>query len=308
MSEASALCNYFRLRGALLRYQQLPWQLNAAQQADLARAVSREEQLVRRALAAPEANDADVEQTLLDQTVASLLATLAPRGDLEQLLGKAGLQVRTLATAVDAELRAATVLERLMSAALPSPQEVQRWFEAHPAQFVVPERREAFQILITVNESYPENRREVARQRIKEVARQVQRAPESFGALALGHSECPSAVEAGRLGVMVPGHLYPELDRALFSLQSGAVSEVVESPLGFHLLRCGVIEPSRRLAWEEVQEPLTQRIAEKNRKRLLQQWLTESRDPSGALSSPASARLTASGDCSDGQVTRCAVD
>jgi peptidyl-prolyl cis-trans isomerase C len=279
MSDSAALHNYFMLRGALVRHQQLPWQLSEEEQAALKLSASREEQLVARALASPAANDVRVDDVALQKAYENFVSNLASQGKAEQLLSKAGLQRRSLTAALDSEIRAAAVLERLVAAAAPTEQEVYHWYATHPEKFLMPEQREVFQILITVNELYAENRCEAARKRIDEIALKANAAPDSFGELALGHSECPSAVEAGRLGVVPPGHLYPELDRELFFLESGAISRVIESPLGFHLLRCGVIEPSRQLAWDEVRESLTRRLTEINRKRILQQWLTSNESP-----------------------------
>jgi nitrogen fixation protein NifM len=279
MSDVSALHNYFMLRGALVRHQQLPWQLSEKDQAALNLSVTREEQLVARALASPAANDVKVDSVALQMAFESFVSDLASQGKVEQLLSKAGLQRGALTAALGSEIRAAAVLERLTAAAVPTEQEVYHWYATHPEKFLVPERREVFQILITVNEHYAENLREVAHKRIDEVARKAHAAPAAFGELALSHSECPSAVEAGRLGVVPPGQLYPELDRELFSLASGAISRVIGSPLGFHLLRCGVIEPTRQLAWDEVRESLTRRLAEMNRKRILQHWLISNETP-----------------------------
>jgi len=59
-----------------------------------------------------------------------------------------------------------------------------------------------------------------------------------FADLALKHSECPTALQGGVLGIVPRGKLYPELDAVLFSLKVGAVSDIVESEIGFHLLLC----------------------------------------------------------------------
>lgn len=278
MNEMTALHNYLLLRSALLRHQQLPWQLSAEQQVVLATEVKTEEKLVTRALASPQASSVVIDATTLHQAVENFVSSMAELADVESLLHQAGLQQDSLVSAIGAELRAAAILETLTMALVPSEQEVYQWFESHPEKFVVPERREVFQILITVNDEYAENRREVALQRITEVSHMAAAMPERFGDLAQAHSECPSAVEAGRLGVVPSGHLYPELDRELFNLESGAISAVVESPLGFHLLRCGVVEPARRLAWEEVRDTLTQRLTSQKRKHFLRNWLMSESD------------------------------
>lgn len=275
MSEAAvARRHYFTLRGALLGQQRLPWQLSDAERGELEAAVAREERLVARALATPVPSLPLPAAAEIEAAAQEFIAGLASAGDTEQLLVQAGLDRASLATAIGDELRAAAILDRLTTAAAPDEQEVRLWFERHREQFVVPERREAFHILITVNEAYAENRRDNARRRMDELAARLQAAPEEFATLVQRHSECPTAVEGGRLGVVPRGHLYPELEAPLFALAEGACSGVVESPLGFHLLRCGAIEAARALAWEEVRESLTRRLTERQRKRQLQSWLT----------------------------------
>ncbi len=45
-----------------------------------------------------------------------------------------------------------------------------------------------------------------------------------------------NAAECGALGVLAPGSLPPPLDEELFRLRPGQVSEVLESPYGYHLI------------------------------------------------------------------------
>ena len=48
--------------------------------------------------------------------------------------------------------------------------------------------------------------------------------------------DASNAAGCGDLGLLTPGALPPALDEALFRLRPGQVSEVLESPYGFHLL------------------------------------------------------------------------
>jgi len=68
----------------------------------------------------------------------------------------------------------------------------------------------------------------------------------SFEELAGEYSQDPgTAANGGDLGQIQRGQSMPQLETALFSLEPGGVSEVVESPYGLHLLRVDErIEPS----------------------------------------------------------------
>jgi parvulin-like peptidyl-prolyl isomerase len=58
-----------------------------------------------------------------------------------------------------------------------------------------------------------------------------------FAALANEYTEDPSGKgNGGRLGTFGRGRMVPEFDKATFELQPGGVSDVVESPFGFHII------------------------------------------------------------------------
>ena len=65
------------------------------------------------------------------------------------------------------------------------------------------------QILITVNDAFVENQREAALARICDLAEKLVGRPNRFPSLARKYSECPSAMDDGRLGNLGRGQLYP---------------------------------------------------------------------------------------------------
>ncbi|MDR3625729.1 MAG: peptidylprolyl isomerase [Ignavibacteriaceae bacterium] len=59
-----------------------------------------------------------------------------------------------------------------------------------------------------------------------------------FSELAKKYSEDPgSASEGGDLGWVGKGVFYPEFEAAAFALNKGALSDIVESPVGFHIIQ-----------------------------------------------------------------------
>lgn len=57
-----------------------------------------------------------------------------------------------------------------------------------------------------------------------------------FAELAKKHSDCPSGRSGGDLGTFGRGQMVPEFEKAAFSLDVGAKSDVVETAFGFHLI------------------------------------------------------------------------
>jgi peptidyl-prolyl cis-trans isomerase SurA len=59
-----------------------------------------------------------------------------------------------------------------------------------------------------------------------------------FAALAKKYSDDPgSAAKGGELGFVKRGVFFPEFEAAAFQLEEGELSEVVESPVGFHIIQ-----------------------------------------------------------------------
>ena len=74
------------------------------------------------------------------------------------------------------------------------------------------------------------------KQRLNQLRRRILNG-EDFGELARIYSDdVASAVENGDLGWITPGKMVPAFEQAMNQLKPGALSEVIESPYGYHLI------------------------------------------------------------------------
>ncbi len=58
----------------------------------------------------------------------------------------------------------------------------------------------------------------------------------AFADAASRHSDCPSSSDGGDLGPFPRNVMTPAFDDAAFSLQPGDISDIVETPFGYHLI------------------------------------------------------------------------
>ncbi len=71
----------------------------------------------------------------------------------------------------------------------------------------------------------------------EEVRRRVTDGGEDFAKVASELSDCPSKAKGGDLGTFGSGDMTPSFEAAAFALAPGEISQVVESPFGFHVIK-----------------------------------------------------------------------
>jgi peptidyl-prolyl cis-trans isomerase SurA len=110
--------------------------------------------------------------------------------------------------------------------------------------------------------------RAAVRRRIEDVRRQIL-AGADFAALARSESDSQTRYRGGRMGVARPGQLPPRLEKVAFQLGEGEISEVLEQPEGFTLLKCLHVFPERTMPIEEARQKLRRHLESKAGERKL---------------------------------------
>ena len=266
---------YYELKAALALFGKPPGALAASEGARARAVAQRYTEIEGAVLGSPEAQGV----CLADGDIDRALDEIRTRYDDDQAfqlgLADAGLDLPALTAALRRDLLVDAVMTRVGArAGEVGETETEIFYYAHLDRFRTPERRSARHILVTINEACRDNTRATARRRIDEIARRLAHKPTRFEEQALKHSECPTALDGGRLGELPRGTLYPELDAALFALSAGEISAVLESEIGFHLLRCDAIAPERTLSYAEVAPTLRQQLTAERAHRDARRWLT----------------------------------
>lgn len=247
-------------------------------------------------LASEEARGVTVAPQRVDEAVAALADRYkSPRAFASGLRAN-GLTESQLREALRRELWFDAVMQAVAAEGpMVTRADALRYYEAHSDRFAAPERRRARHILITVQEGIADNRRDVARNTIDALADELARDPSRFSEYACRHSECPSALDGGSLGDVVRGQLYPALEAALFSMVPGAVSDVVETELGYHLLFLSECIPARVIPFSEIEARLRHALDATQRRRRQNAFLDRLR--AGGPRSGSDARDYPVADC-----------
>lgn len=225
-------------------------------------------------LSTEEARDIVIADSRVDEAVAEIIGRYPNREEFLRDMKVNGLDEPTLRSALQRELLFDAVMERVAARSpLISDIDVRIFYELHKQRFVLPEKRTARHILVTVNPDFPENTPEAARRRISEYADKARHKPKRFAALAREHSECPTALQDGLLGDVKRGELYPQLDAALFQLAEGEVSGVIETEVGLHILLCEKIHAGRLVPLAKAEQRIRQILEQRRRRACQKAWL-----------------------------------
>jgi nitrogen fixation protein NifM len=267
---------YLALKAAQKIYSKAPLALQPDELERVQSMARHQHKLETRVLAAPEARDAVVPPATVQAAMREIRGRYQNEEEFADDLARNGLDETSFAAALERELKVEAVMEKVGTRAESvSDMDVELYYQYHPEQFRRPETRLVRHILITINDSIPENTRAAAGNRAAEISARLAKEPQRFEEQALKHSECPTALDGGKLGDLPRGKLFPELDQALFEMKAGEVSGVLESELGFHVLRCDAITEAGVLGYEQAKQHI-RKLMEQKRTRVCQQaWVKQ---------------------------------
>lgn len=126
--------------------------------------------------------------------------------------------------------------ERFTAAVQVSDKEIEEYYQANQsAKFRKPKEIKVRYISLRPKPDADAQQKDTLRARAEAIVKDV-RAGKDFAQLAKANSDDPSAAKGGDLGWLTQGQLPPQL-APIFELEKGKVSDVIESPMGFQIVK-----------------------------------------------------------------------
>jgi parvulin-like peptidyl-prolyl isomerase len=155
-------------------------------------------------------------------------------------------------------------------------EEIGDYYRAHRDIYEGREARRIKHILLLV----PDRADEITKKKLKDEAEMIHNRlekGESFDLLASRYSQGPAAATGGDIGFLEKGLMYPEVETITFSLGLEQVSEVIESPVGFHIIKVIDKRGAGIKPLESVREEIQAKIEEEKISKKLEGWIAEIR-------------------------------
>ncbi len=133
---------------------------------------------------------------------------------------------------------------------------IKDFYDAHPERFNAPEKVRARHILLRTAPDATEEQIEEVRKRAVALRDRVQ-SGEDFATVALENSEDPgSKVKGGDLGFFQRGQMVPTFEDVAFAMEPGAISDVVKTDFGFHVIQVEEKKPAESRSLEEAKREI----------------------------------------------------
>ncbi len=156
-----------------------------------------------------------------------------------------------------------------------TPEQIKAYYDGHRQEFTVKDEQfELAQILVAVAPDAPADKRAAARKKAEALRKQAL-AGEDFSDLARKNSDDESAAKGGELGTFGPDEILDQIKVAVAKLDSGQISEIVETSHGFHILK---VEQHRRPGvrpLSELREEIRDRIEDAALQDGIKRWVED---------------------------------
>lgn len=147
--------------------------------------------------------------------------------------------------------------------------DVRAYFEQNTAQWAGAEERRASHILFTLDPKADAATQAEVKKKAEAVLAQARQQPERFAALAKQHSQDPgSAAEGGDLNFFGRNAMVKAFEDAVFSLNKGQISELVQTEFGWHIIRVTDIKAPPKPSFEALRAQIEEDLKKQQAQRL----------------------------------------
>lgn len=151
-----------------------------------------------------------------------------------------------------------------------------KFYDTHRDLFVLPSRIRASHIFLAAPNATPPDVVAAKRRQIEEVAKVLARGADFAQVAATISEDEATKNRGGDLGWLSSARAPADFISATSRLQIGQISGVIQSSLGFHVVRIIATKPPRHLAFDEVRSEIASTLRNRQRKSLVADFSADS--------------------------------
>jgi peptidyl-prolyl cis-trans isomerase SurA len=210
-------------------------------------------------------NEKDIDATIKEMRTKSGLTT---DEEFSEMLAEQGLSMKMLRQLLIDQTIVRNIIQfEVASKIKPSPQEMLAYYEEHRSEFKLPERVHLYVITL-----YKDDQGEKVYKKAQLIVQLLKQGAD-FKKLARQRSQDNNASSGGDMGIIEKGHFLPEIDAAVFNLEKGKFTDVVETPTAFYIFKLAEKLPEEEMPFSLVQDKIEAILFEKQFEVKYREWI-----------------------------------
>jgi len=204
----------------------------------------------------------DVTPAEVSASIAQVRSTFPDQKAFEAELAKDGMTIAT----VESMFRHNMIIDKYIKTAVVgqvkvTPEDEAKFYQENLDKMKHPEQVRASHILVRVEQNAPPEQKAAQKAKAEEALAKA-RSGSDFAALAKEYSQDPGSAErGGDLGYFGKGSMVPPFEQAAFGLKVGAISDLVETNFGYHIIKVTDHRPEGVAPIADVRERIHEYLA-----------------------------------------------
>ncbi|WP_457643089.1 peptidylprolyl isomerase [Persephonella sp.] len=210
----------------------------------------------------------------LDKLMEELEKRYGSKEKLKELVEQTGITLKEFRE----ELRKRLMIDRLINKYVKvniSDKELKEYYEKNKHKFKEPEALKVRYIYIENDPSKPDGKK-LAKEKAEKAYKELKEGKE-FGDVAYKYSDDLSRIKGGELGFVHRGRFEKEIEEVIYGLKPGEMSGIIETDLGYHIVKVEEKRPSRLVPFEKIKDKLKKELIEKKQKERFEALLEDAK-------------------------------
>jgi len=190
------------------------------------------------------------------------------------LAKKIGISVDTLKQRFEANVLRTMIFQRLAKGTKVTEADIHKFYQENLQYYTVPAQIRVRQILIAVKPNASREERAALKAKADELLKIIKRT--EFAPVANKHSDGSNRQRGGDLGYVPQGTLPEKVEQVAWNLAKGAVTDVIQTPVGFQIFKKLDSKSARQIPLLKVRKEISNLLHHRQIDAQLTQWIDKS--------------------------------
>jgi parvulin-like peptidyl-prolyl isomerase len=218
----------------------------------------------------------EIKQTEIDDAITQVKRTFPTEADFAAALLEQKMTQREFEQNLILELKVQKMLEELIINKVEtiSSKDAEDYYNKNINEFTKNEQVHARHVFVQADEKASPDKIKAAQAKIK-VALEHLKKGEDFIEVAKTYSDGAAAAKGGDLGFFARGDMVKSFEDKVFSLKVGQISDILQTPLGFHIIKLEEVRGSQKIPFAEVEKEILLQLKQKAYKDMFEEYVNK---------------------------------